>query len=353
MHEPYLTTALQLAATRRGFCAPNPAVGAIIVRDGQVLATGCHMAAGLAHAEVNAIENCRQTAGATLYVTLEPCCHYGKTPPCTDLIIKSGITKVIYAYPDPNPVVAGLGAQRLREAGIQTQLLHTEAIDNFYQSYHHWQQTKLPYVTAKIALSLDGKIAEDNGKPAQLTGEQAAQFTHLGRKHSDAILTTSQTIINDDPKLNVRLANEVYNKPIYILDSQLRLPLTAKIFETSDKITVFHNESANEKQYAALAKKDVQLVAVPRDKYGLKLPVILQHIGEQGMHDLWVEAGGYCFSSLIQQGLLNKAYIYLAPKVLGTEAYSAFNDRIDLLKHAKAIKWQSLGEDVLCELRWQ
>lgn len=366
----YLSQALELAKIRRGFCAPNPSVGAVIVRDNQVLATGYHFAAGHPHAEVDALKKINNEAeGATIYVTLEPCCHVGKTPPCTDALIKAGIKRVIYGYRDPNPIVAGKGEAKLLAAGIECQSIQLPEIDTFYQSYRHWLQTHKPFVTAKIAMTLDGKIADINGQPIQITGALLGQLTHQSRKESDAILTTVKTIIYDNPQLNVRQQNEVISKPLYLLDSQLNLPLKARIFNTTQSITVFHSETASIERKKALTSLNVRCIAVNEDalisaaaehnpNQGrnepkstlLNLNQVIEFIGKDGIHNLWVEAGGHCFRSFFQQSLLQKALIYISPWAMGA-GLSAFSGQTLDFRKGK-INWQPYGQDILCEIHW-
>jgi diaminohydroxyphosphoribosylaminopyrimidine deaminase/5-amino-6-(5-phosphoribosylamino)uracil reductase len=223
----YLRKALELAKIHRGFCSPNPSVGAVIVRSGLVVAAGYHTAAGQAHAEIDALRKLPDggARGATIYITLEPCCHFGRTPPCTDAIKKSGLKRVVYGYRDPNPVMSGKSEAALTTVGIICEHIHLPEINNFYSSYQHWHLTKKPFITAKIALSLDGKIAGKNSEPVRITGAALNELTHYSRKKSDAILTTSVTILQDDPQMNVRSSGQVYAKPLYILDSKLRTQL--------------------------------------------------------------------------------------------------------------------------------
>jgi len=352
MHELYLKEALALAAIRRGFCAPNPAVGAVVVKNNQVLATGYHWAAGHPHAEVEALKSLNnQAQDATLYVTLEPCCHFGKTPPCTDLLIRSGIKRVVFGMRDPNPQVTNKSETILNKAGIETIYLALPEITHFYRSYTFWWQTKRPYVTAKIALSLDGKIAGAHGRRVNLTGVVAKEFTHQQRKRSDAILTTAKTIICDDPLLNVRLPNETFKKPVYILDSRLSIPLTAKIFDHAERVVLLHDK-ASQIEVNKFSAKNVQYVAVDRQDDGLHLLQILHLIGKDGVHDLWLEAGGYCFESFVRAKLLQRALIYVAPKWLGETAQTAFSTHNNIFQTVQQITWQSLGDDSLCELIW-
>lgn len=347
----YLYLALEQAIQRRGFCAPNPSVGAVIVKEGKILSTGRHWASGHPHAEVDALQKIgKQAEGATLYVTLEPCCHYGKTPPCTDLIIKSGIKKVYFSMQDPNFQIAGKGKATLESAGISCKFFPLSEISDFYRSYHHWCQTKTPWVTAKIAISQDGKIAAEKGQPIQITGKECHEFTHIFRKKSDAILTTINTIINDNPKMNARINNEIIAKPIYVLDSQLRFPLQSNVVETAKNITIFYHDSVDKNKIKTLEKQNIRCIAINKLNEHLNLNEVLNIIGEDGVHDLWVEAGGRCFQSLFQANLINRALIYISPKILGQKAMPAFQESFNIMDTNAKIDWKNLGDDLCCEL---
>ncbi len=345
----FLRQALALAEIRRGFCAPNPAVGAVVVKNQQILATGYHYASGHPHAEAEALQKLDESAkGSTLYVTLEPCCpHLKKTPPCTDLLISRGISTVVYGFRDPNPEVAGRGEQLLREAGIECRHERLADIDEFYESYVYWQKTKQPFTTAKLALSLDGKIAGPQGQRVSITGLAAQHFTHQQRKRADAILTTAKTIYHDNPLLNVRLGEEQHAKTLYIIDRHLTTSLEAHIFSTAHSLIFFHEESAQNIDH--FTERGARCISVTKDERGLNLREILKLIGKDGVHDLWVEAGGQLFLALAELNLLHCAYMYLAPKWLGPSAQSAFNDSLNLFTTGSCT-WEILGEDVVCKI---
>ena len=350
----YLKSALALAEIRQGFCAPNPCVGAILVKNAKIIATGYHQGSGSAHAEVDAICKVDPSLvhGATLYVTLQPCCHIAKkTPPCTGLIIKSGIVKVIYAFRDPNPAVNSQTDRILQDAGIECIQHPLPAIDNFYASYNYWWKHKRPFTTAKLAMSLDGKIADENGKRIRLTGAEAQQFTHQQRKQADAILTTAKTVCLDNPLLNSRLDDGIYKKPVYILDTHLRTPISAKIFNSAEPITIFHGTDLSKKQQQKLQQHDIRLIPIKSDKNGLDLLQILKQVGQDGKIDLWIEAGGEIFQSFVQNGLLQHAFIYVAPLWLGKNAQIAFTSR-DPLKEAILTDSTILGQDTCFEFKW-
>lgn len=348
----YLKKALSLAEIRRGFCAPNPAVGAVLVKNDKIISTGFHQSSGLPHAEVEAIKSAGDDVrGATLYVTLEPCCHFGKTPPCTDLIIQSGIKTVYYGSIDPNLAVYGSGIQKLKQVEVECFLIALPEINAFYESYRNWIKHKTPWVTAKLALSLDGKIAGTQSKPVNLTGEVLKRYTYEGRKKSDALLTTINTILNDNPRLNVHFDGEEIKKPIYILDTYLRLPLDAIIHQTAEKIIAFHAKEADKKRQQILMKKSIHCVEIECSSHeGLNLNEALNVIGRDGVHDLWVEAGGRCFQSFLNEHLINRALIYIAPKILGSQATPAFQTPFSF--SWKSMQWRQFGEDIMGEVRF-
>ncbi|MDR3477975.1 MAG: bifunctional diaminohydroxyphosphoribosylaminopyrimidine deaminase/5-amino-6-(5-phosphoribosylamino)uracil reductase RibD [Gammaproteobacteria bacterium] len=349
----HLHQALELAKIRRGFCAPNPSVGALIFKDNAILAAGFHHGPGSDHAEVDALRKLTkaQSIGATAYITLEPCCHHGRTPPCTDALIEAGLKRVVYAYPDPNPLVSGKGEKALLAAGILCEHISLPEINLFYESYHHWHATQTPFVTAKIAISLDGKIASKTGEPIAITGEALKEFTHYSRRSSDALLTTAKTIIQDDPQLNVRTPDETLSKALYVLDSALTLPLNAKIFETAKSITIFHAKDASSENQQKLVAQGARCLPLPHSDEGLSLVEAIKIIGQDGIHSLWIEAGGKCFSAFVKQRLLQRAYLYVAPTWLG-EGKIAFSPEFHLNIDNAELQWQQFGKDVLCEIRW-
>lgn len=350
MHEYYLNLALHEAKKRQGFCAPNPSVGALLVKDQKIIATGNHYQCGDAHAEVNAIQNAGEAANnAILYVTLEPCSHLAKkTPPCTQLIIEKQIRKVIYAYKDPNPASHHQSEKILQAAGIECEYFPVTEISDFYRSYTYWWKTKKPFITAKLAMSLDAKIAGGEGQPIKITSDVADEFTHQQRKKTDAILTTATTIRNDDPALNARLNHEIYAKNLYILDTNLSVPGNARIFTTTKSITFFYDKQL---QAPINHSSNIRYIPITKTTNGLALEEVVSYIGQQGIHDLWIEAGGKCFSEFAKNNLLNRALIYVAPKIIGENSLPAFHHE-NLFHTAPHHSWKSLGDDMLCEFHW-
>lgn len=351
----FLSQAFDEARKGRGFCAPNPSVGALVVKNGDVISRGFHSKSGAPHAEVEALKKLKpeEAHGATLYVSLEPCCHFGKTPPCTELIIDKRISRVVYGYKDPNPLVAGKGEECLLEKGIEVDFVSTEEGDAYYEAYNYWTNSKLPWVTAKLAMSLDGKIAGTNGSRLLLTSSVANSFTHLCRKESDAILTTAKTVLKDNPQLNVRLEHETFAKPVYILDRNLELSLDLKVFSTASHVTLFCSPKALETQKHPRAKSNLSIVTIEESQGFLDLELVLNHIGREGIHELWVEAGGELFQRLHQEKWVKRTLIYSCPIWVGPEGTPAFHSaQVPFLSASHTNRWQSLGRDGLLEIRW-
>lgn len=345
-HQHWLLKSLELAKIREGFCAPNPSVGAVVVKQNQLIGEGFHWAAGHSHAEVGALNQAGDAAkGADLYVSLEPCCHYGRTPPCTERIIASGISRVFFGFLDPNPKVAGKGMKALIDAGISCEHIPLVQLTEFYAPYAFWTLNHRPFVTAKIAVTADGFIANIDGSPIQITGKECQLLTHQHRLHSDAILSTTRTIITDDPQLNVRLDDRVIKKSLYLLDSQAQLPLSARVFDTTEKITIFHSASALSSRIDALTNRGVRCVAVPEKENGLDLEVVLKAIAQNGVYALWVEAGAVCFSALMQQKLLQRALCYVSDKPFGKPGISVNFNLKQLISKTKDHK--HCGDDAV------
>lgn len=347
-HTDYLLRCITLASTRLGFCAPNPAVGCVVVKDNVIISEGFHFGCGYPHAEVDALEKLGDEAkGSTLYVSLEPCCHYGRTPPCTDRIIQSGVAKVYFGLRDPNPIVAGKGQKKLREAGIACEHISSAAINDFYLSYIYWTKTRLPYVFLKLAVSRDHKIALENGKPTRITGEKCGELTHYYRNISDAILTSINTIINDNPKMNVRYDGEDIAKNIYIIDKKASLPLNATIFQTAKSITLFHADDADSDRITKLKNNAVKCIAIAKKEIGLDLHAIMQKIGEEGVHQLWIEVGGVLSDALIKNHCVNEMLLYIAPKKLGENALSSSLEIASLKSYFNHVEEKKYGEDIV------
>ncbi len=264
-------------------------------------------------------------------------------------MIAAGIRKVVYAYCDPNPRVAGAGIAQLEAAGICCQHVPLEEINAFYASYTFWQEQQLPTVTAKLAISLDAKIAGPNGVPLAITGDALQQYTHQLRHTRDAILTSFNTVTADNPAYTVRI-DETVKKPVYLLDSNAAYALERQLTQTAKSLTLFHAETVSLEQTAHLRDAGIRCVPVPLNKGRLCLNTVLQHIGRDGVHDLLVEAGGRCFEAFVSENLVQKAIVYIAPKTLGADALNAFSgaDPVDLFQGAASTEWKQVGSDMVC-----
>ncbi len=311
--EYYMSLALELA--RRGTeCSPNPRVGCVLVRNGEIVGRGWHAKYGGPHAEVNAVRDAGEAAaGATAYVTLEPCSHYGKTPPCADLLIERKIVRVVSGMRDPNPKVDGGGIAKLEKAGIEVTTGVLEAECRKLNRGFISRMTKgRPWVTLKIASSLDGKIALENGESKWITGPEARAAVHAMRAASDAVLTGSGTVLADDPLLTVRDAPGRTPRRV-ILDRRLRTPSGAKILR-GGKVSVFTLESAPREKIRGLEDAGAEVVCLAGDNF---LASVLDKLCGDGVNYLMVEAGARLFGAFTEAGLCDELALFAAPKIMG------------------------------------
>jgi diaminohydroxyphosphoribosylaminopyrimidine deaminase/5-amino-6-(5-phosphoribosylamino)uracil reductase len=326
----YMARALQLAARGLYTTDPNPRVGCVLVRGGQIVGEGWHVRAGEAHAEINALRQAGElAAGATAYVTLEPCCHHGRTPPCTQALIAAGVTRVVAAMQDPDPRVAGKGLAELRAAGMETGsgLLAAEAAQlnpGFVMRMRHGR----PWVRCKLAMSLDGRTAMQNGESRWITGEAARRDVHLLRARSSAIMTGIDTVLTDDPALTVRLEGDddvPFLQPLrVIIDSRLRISPTAKLLDLPGE-TLILTGSADDRRVTRLARPGVSVQVLPLDAKGrLDMQAVLQYLGETGINEVHVEAGAVLCGALLTDRLIDELVIYMAPHLMGDAARGLF-----------------------------
>ncbi|MCK4706461.1 MAG: bifunctional diaminohydroxyphosphoribosylaminopyrimidine deaminase/5-amino-6-(5-phosphoribosylamino)uracil reductase RibD [Gammaproteobacteria bacterium] len=318
----YMSRALLLAKKGIYTTAPNPNVGCVLVKDGEVVGEGWHEKAGEAHAEINALKQAGSKAeGATAYVTLEPCCHQGKTPPCSDALIKAKITRVVAAMIDPHVKVAGKGLKQLEAAGIfvESGLLEAESKE-LNLGFIKRMQKRLPYVRCKLAMSLDGRTVMASGESKWITGEAARQDVQLLRARSSAILTGIGTVLSDDPSMNVRLSAQELNvdevrQPLrVVLDSGLRFPAKAKIAEVEGDVLIM-----------TTSRNDVDNAVQLAEKNGhVDLNAALNYLAEQEINEIHVEAGAILSGAFLQQQLVDEIVVYMAPHIMGDEARGLF-----------------------------
>ena len=352
----FMKRALELAKKGVGFVNPNPLVGAVIVKAGKVIGEGYHQAYGEAHAEVNAFASLDVSpVGATLYVTLEPCSHHGKTPPCVDAVINSGVTRVVVGSLDPNPLVAGRSIAKMREAGLEVEMgVQKEACDALNAVFFHYITKKTPYVVMKYAMTADGKIATHTGASRWITGESARKNAHEDRNRYRGIMVGVGTVIADDPMLSCRMKGG--RNPIRIIcDSTLRTPLTSRIIETACSIqTILITGCTDKTKHQLYVDRGCQVVTVPLKDGRLDLQAVMKTLANFEIDSILLEGGAALNASALEAGIVNKVQAYLAPKLFGgatapspvagtgvahpSEAYQLKNRNMTIL-----------GEDILIE----
>lgn len=317
--QEYMALALQLAEKGAGWTSPNPMVGAVIVKNGEIIGQGYHAKCGDLHAERAALAACTgDPAGATLYVTLEPCCHHGRQPPCTDAILQAKIARVVVGSGDPNPLVAGKGLDLLRAHGVQvTEGVLDRECRALNHVFFHFIQTGRPYVVLKYAMTLDGKLAAYTGASQWITGEQARRHVHTQRSRYRAILVGVGTVLADDPQLTCRLAGG--RDPLRVVcDTNLRTPLTANVVRTARQTpTCLATCVSQESRLAPYREAGCQVLSLPQSNGQVSLPALLKALGSQGVDSVLAEGGSALHWSLVRDGLVNRVQAYLAPKILG------------------------------------
>lgn len=353
--ERYMGEALQLAQRAIGRTSPNPLVGAVIVRDGHIVGRGWHQKAGTAHAEIHALNEAGLlAAGSTIYVTLEPCSHTGRTGPCTEALIRAGIKKVVVAMTDPNPLVAGTGLELLRKAGIEVVegVMALQAAQ-LNESYIKWITTGLPFIAVKAAMTLDGKIATHSGHSRWITGPEARLFVHSLRNQYDAILVGIGTVLADDPELTTRLPEGGRNPVRIVLDSEARTPLTAKVVTDGQAQTIIAvTPRAPAARMEALRKAGAEVLVLPECARRVSLTALCKLLGSRMITSILVEGGSEIHGAMIDARLGDKLYWFVAPKIVGGS--SAPNpvggQGVSTMEAAILIEdqiWQQVGADFL------
>lgn len=354
--ETYMKLALEYAQKGCGWVNPNPMVGAVIVKDGRMIGTGYHQRYGELHAERNALASCTESPqDATLYVTLEPCCHYGKTPPCTEAILESGVRRVVVGSVDPNPMVAGKGIRILRQHGIEvTEGVLCEACAALNKVFFHFIRTRTPYVVMKYAMTMDGKIATSSGRSKWITGEAARRRVQEDRHRYSCIMVGVGTILADDPLLTCRLPDG--KNPVRIIcDSHLRTPLKSRVVQTAEQVpTILATCSSDEVRARPYREAGCEIFMLPsKDEY-VDLRELMTILGEKEIDSVLLEGGGTLNWSALQSGVVNKVQAYVAPKLFGgTDAKSPVGG-IGVEDPKKAFRLAppritQMGDDILLE----
>lgn len=354
--QKYMRIALELAENGCGWTAPNPMVGAVIVKDGRIIGKGYHERYGQPHAERNALADCAESPkGADMYVTLEPCCHHGKQPPCVDAILEAGIRRVIIGSDDPNPLVAGKGIQILRAHGVDvTEHVLKKECDELNEVFFYYIQTGMPYVVMKYAMTLDGKIAAYTGESKWITGKAAREHVQQMRHRYRAIMAGVGTVLADDPLLTCRM--EGGRNPVRIIcDSALRTPMTAQVVTTAAQVpTILATCCMDDRKYVPYVEAGCRILAVEGQDGHVDLRALMKRLGQEYIDSILLEGGGTLNWSALESGIVRKVQAYIAPKIFGGQSAktpvegAGFPSPADsvALKYSTLIR---LGDDFLIE----
>jgi diaminohydroxyphosphoribosylaminopyrimidine deaminase/5-amino-6-(5-phosphoribosylamino)uracil reductase len=355
--EQYMRLALSLARKGLGATSPNPMVGAVLVKGGKIVGKGYHKKAGGPHAEVAALSDAKEEAkGATLYVNLEPCVHFGKTPPCADALIEAGVKKVVVSMLDPNPLVNGRGVQKLRKAGVDVKVgLLEEEAKRLNEAFIVSMERKRPFFTLKAALSLDGKIATKTCDSKWISNEESRKYTDSLRAVADGILVGINTVIADNPMLIPKIVRPKKIPVRIVLDSKLRIPLACDMVKTSEKYPtwIFAGEDSRADKEAKLKSMGIDVIRVPKDENNrVSLKHVCNELYKRGIMDVIIEGGGEVNGALLKEGLIDKIFFFYGPILIGGKG--AFNliggKGIDFLKDAYRIDIATLKrfKDNIC-----
>ncbi len=358
----FMRLCLRLAKKGEGRTSPNPMVGSVVVsRAGKVLGRGFHERAGEAHAEINALGSVgRKVRGATLYVTLEPCVHYGRTGPCVEAVIEAGVKRVVVGVKDPNRIVAGRGVRKLRRAGIEvvTGVL-AEQCERLNEGYNKFITTGLPFVVLKLAATLDGRIATAKGESRWITGAESRRQVHKMRARVDAVMVGSGTAVKDDPSLNVRGGGiKGATQPVrVVLDTRLKTPLNAKIFSTrGGKAIIYTTGRAGAKKIEAARALGATVVVMPKTKDGLSVKRVMRDLAKRGITSVMIEGGAGLAASALKASIVDKLSLFIAPKIIGGDGLpmiGALNIKsLKRVNELKDVKERRLGKDILIEGRF-
>ncbi|MFH1002872.1 MAG: bifunctional diaminohydroxyphosphoribosylaminopyrimidine deaminase/5-amino-6-(5-phosphoribosylamino)uracil reductase RibD [Chloroflexota bacterium] len=355
----YMTQALSLARLALGQVSPNPAVGAVVVKDGAVIGQGYTQPPGAQHAEIVALERAGKAArDAAMYVTLEPCAHYGRTPPCTKAIIAAGINEVHLAMLDPNPIVAGRGKAALEQAGITVCVGECqEEAGQITEAYAKHITTGMPFVTAKFAMSLDGKLATRSGDSKWISGEESRKYVHNLRSTVDAIMAGVNTVLADDPHLTARIGGgkggTVRQQPIrVIVDSRGRTPLNANLFSEPGQTLLVVGKSLPPEAAEAFKRAGAEIIEIPAENGLVDLARLFKMLGERGVTSVLIEGGGILFGNLFDHGLVDKVVALIAPIIIGgaTAKLTVAGEGVEKVAeawHLKRVSVQQMGDDIL------
>ena len=348
--------AIELARQGEGHTAPNPMVGAIIEKNGKIIGAGYHEKYGEPHAERNALSNCIENPkGATIYVTLEPCCHHGKQPPCTQAIVDAGIKRVVVGSRDPNPMVSGKGNDFLRAHGIEViEDFMREECDKLNGPFFHYIKTKMPYVVMKYAMTLDGKIAAYTGESKWVSGEISREHVHSLRNKYTGIMVGVGTVLNDNPELTCRI--EGGRSPIRIIcDTHLRTLVDCKVVETAKEVpTIIGTCQTDKDKHKAYIDKGCEIIVVPEKEGHVDVKAFLKELGKRKIDSILLEGGGTLNWTFVREGLINRIVTYISPKILGGADAKSPVEGLGFQNPQKSLKLEivnisHMGDDILIE----
>jgi len=354
----FMKKAIALARKGSFRVSPNPRVGCILVKNGKIISKGYHQCFGETHAEINALRQAGMKAkGSTMYINLEPCCHYGKTPPCSEAIIEAGVKEVVVGMVDPNPLVNGEGLRELKARGIKIKLgVLGEECAKLNEPYIKYITRGIPFVVLKSAMSVDGKIATPSGDSKWITSEASRKYTRTLRSQVDAILVGIDTVLQDNPGL---LSSHSGKRPIRIvLDSHLRIPLGARVLNSRAPTIVVSQKDANKKRIESLEGRGIEVLRIPRwrrhPRRGLDLRYLMKKLARKGITSILIEGGGKVNASALEMGLVDKLLFFIAPKIVGgensiTPVEGKGVDKIGEAIKLKDIKVKRFGKDILFE----
>ena len=355
----YMRLAIRLALKGEGLTSPNPMVGSVVVsRGGRELGRGFHERAGQAHAEINALKRAGKKAkGAILYITLEPCVHHGRTPPCVDSIIEAGIKRVVVGVKDPNPLVAGRGIRKLRRAGIEvvTGVLAAQC-ERLNEGFNKFITTGMPFVVLKLASTLDGRIATNSGESKWITGTESRLEVHRMRAGVDAVMVGSGTAVKDDPGLNVRGIKGASQPVRVVIDSRFKTPLNAKIFRgRGGKVIIYTSKRAGVKKIQEASALGATVVVLPNTKDGVSIKRAMRDLAKRGITSVMIEGGSRLAASALKASVVDRLTLFVAPKLIGGDGLPMIGAlKIAKLKSAqelKEMKVRRIGADIMIEGR--
>ncbi|QVK19848.1 bifunctional diaminohydroxyphosphoribosylaminopyrimidine deaminase/5-amino-6-(5-phosphoribosylamino)uracil reductase RibD [Mycoplasmatota bacterium] len=358
MDTKYMKRALELSRKGSGFTNPNPLVGAVIVKNDKIIGEGYHERYGQAHAEINALKSAKNSVeGATMYVTLEPCSHYGKTPPCADAIIANGIKRVIVGILDPNPLVSGNGVRKLQEAGIEVQvgILESE-IRNVNEIFLKYITTKKPFCIMKTAMTLDGKIATVTGDSKWITCTESREYVHMIRQRVASIMVGIGTVEVDNPLLTTRLNQETSSLTRIIVDSKLRINLESHVLNVSNraKTIIATTNNADTYKMNILKRRGIEVIVCPTKKNRVDLNYLVNKLGEIGIDSILLEGGATLNYSSLNEGIVDKVMVFIGPKIFGgetakTSVGGAGKNYVDESILLGDMNLKKIGSDILIE----